>query len=249
MRVLFIGDSIIRGTVGVDFVSQIAADHPDWQIENAGVNGEPIVSIAKRLEKVLARKSFEVIVLQGGSNDLLLPTFAQRGFWFRQALKAQLRAGHVPAVSLKAFEEKYRRTISLAQQRSHASIILVTLGCCGENLTSELNASRNEFNNLIRKAAHDFNCGLADIAVKVDGILATSPPSSYFLDSFVNTAFLDLIRCSLFGQADRLSEKRGQYLTIDGGHLNSRGATIYKEELEKQIALALASKTTESALL
>ncbi|MGV3539297.1 MAG: SGNH/GDSL hydrolase family protein [Rufibacter sp.] len=248
MRILAIGDSLLKGTVGVNFLRKIEAQHTDWEIQNEGANGQPLVSIEKRLKAIPNLDSYDIILLQGGHNDLLLPTFAQKGFWFAQALKSQLREGHIPVNSPEAFEASFRSVISYIQARSAAKLILITLTCFGENLTSDLNQQRQVYNSIIRRAAQDFGCGLADAAEKLDTVIAQRPANYYCLEGFLDAAFLDLIRCSYFGLADKLSEKRGQFLTIDGIHVNSKGAQIFAEEVEKQISLALTPKTRKPVM-
>lgn len=249
MNILAIGDSLLKGTVGVNFLKRIYAKHPSWQFQNEGANGQPLVSIVKRLKALPSLSDYDVILFQAGHNDLLLPSFQQKGFWFRQALKSQLREGHIPETSPEAFEEKFRATIAYIKASSTAHLILITLTCFGENLTSPLNQQRQVYNTIIRNAARDFNCGLADAAASMDAVLALRPANFYCLNGFLNAAFLDLIRCSYFGKADVLSEKRGQYLTIDGIHINSRGAKLFAEEVETQILKAATPQTAEPASL
>ncbi|KAA9340925.1 SGNH/GDSL hydrolase family protein [Adhaeribacter soli] len=234
MKILFIGDSLIRGSQGVNFVKQIAREHPDWQVENAGVNGETLNKIAARLKaKIAAGQVYDTIVLQGGTNDILLLEFNQKGFLFRQAYAHLRKQGHEP-LAPEAFDKQLRELLEYLQAHTAAKIVLITIGCINENLQAEQNAKRRIYNNIIRKTAAAFNSPIADPTVEIDTILSQKQTRNYFLESFFHTAWFDLVGCA-FGFADYLSRKRGLHLTIDGCHLNSRGAAIFKQEIEREI--------------
>lgn len=234
MKILFIGDSLFRGNTGINLVAQTVQEHPGWQVVNAGVNGETLNKISSRLKaKIEAGDVYDIIVLEGGANDILHPEFGRRNFWFRQAAAHLRSQGHDP-LSPPEFENHLRELLQYLQVRTPAKVVLVTMGCLGENLGSALNTQRNVFNDIIRKLAREFSCALADPALKVDALLNRKQTRDYLLENFFNTAFLDLMRCR-FGQADQLSKKRGLFLTIDGCHLNNQGAAIFKREIEKQL--------------
>jgi lysophospholipase L1-like esterase len=238
MKILCIGDSGTRGSVGVSYVKAIAAAHPGWKVENAGVNGEPITSIGKRLiQKLDAGNAYDVIVLQGGANDILLPTFAGRGFWFNKALEHCRRIGRNPLPDPADFGNALREILEATRSRTKAKIILTTIGCLNENLRGGLNDQRRAFNDVIRRMARQYGCRLADPSGPVDQLLSQRRTRDYFLESFFNTAFSDEVVCKVPGGADWLSRKRGLHVTIDGGHLNSVGADLFRRALEEQLLL------------
>jgi hypothetical protein len=155
--------------VGVSYVRAIAAAHPEWKVENAGVNGEPITSIGKRLLRKLDKgKTYDVIVLQGGANDILLPTFAKRGFWFNEALAHCRRIGRNPLPTATDFGKALREIIEATRSRTEAKIILTTIGCLNEDLRGGLNDPRRAFNEVIRRVAREYGCRLADPSGPLD---------------------------------------------------------------------------------
>jgi len=238
MRILFMGDSIIRGSQGVNFLQFLAFKHPDWEIENAGVNGDTLTCIAKRLKKKIAYDAdYDSIVFEAGYNDILLPAFKNKNFLFRSALSYLLKKQYNPLGSPEAFAPAYQDIIRYLLSRTSAKIILTTLGCINENLDSELNQQRWAYNQIIRQTAQDFTCALADVSPKFDKILSQQKNQDYFLEFFFNTAALDLFHYKYLHRADELSRERNLLLTIDGVHLNSRGAGIFMKEIEKQLLL------------
>ena len=77
MRILFIGDSLVKGSVGVNWVKIFASKHKNWIVENAGKNGETLAMIHRRLMKKLDQAKYDVIFFEAGVNDILIPGFNQ----------------------------------------------------------------------------------------------------------------------------------------------------------------------------
>jgi len=235
MKVLFIGDSLIRGSIGMNWVKRIAFKNPDWTVENAGVNGDTLIKIKQRLDKKLESSQYNVIFFEAGINDLLIPAMTNKGFLFRQAQKYLLTKGYNPLAEHADFEKEFRQCIYDIKAKTTASIILTTLSCMNESLEDPLNKKRCLYNHIIRDVARETGCGLVDAGALFDGYLRRCRTKNYFLESFFNARYFDKFQCSVLGCHDQLSKKRRLHLTIDGVHLNSRGANIYRDETEKQI--------------
>lgn len=235
MRILFIGDSLIRGSVGMNWVKRIAVKNPDWIVENAGADGETLIKIKQRLDKKLEREQYDVIFFEAGINDLLIPAMADKGFLFRQTQKYLLAKGYNPLSEPAVFEKEFFQCIYDIKKKTAANIILTTLSCMNESLEDSLNKKRCIYNHIIRNAAKENGCGLVDAGALFDGYLRRCRTKNYFLENFFNTTYFDKFQCSVLCCPDYLSKKRRLHLTIDGMHLNSRGANIYRDETEKQI--------------
>ncbi len=238
MKVLCIGDSFTRGSVGVSYVKAISVAHPEWKVENAGVNGEPITSIGKRLLRKLDKgNTYDVIVLQGGPNDIMLPTFARRGFWFNEALTHCRRIGRNPLPNATDFGKALREILEATRSRTDAKIIMTTIGCLNENLRGGPNDQRRIYNEVIGRLAREYGCRLADPSGPLDQLLMQHQTRDYILKNFLNTAFWDEIVCKVPGGVDWLSRKRGLHVTIDGMHLNRTGADLFRRAVEEQLLL------------
>jgi lysophospholipase L1-like esterase len=236
MRILFIGDSIIRGTVGVDWVRELANAFPEWDITNRGVNGDTLVKINQRMEAIFQKgASYDHVVFGGGANDLLIPHLASKGFLFKAAHKHLLKEGYAPKISMREFEEAYTQTVDLIRSYTNARIILLTVGRMNELSSFYLNEKREEVNNVIRKIAKRDQCMVADAGKRMDEYLENKETKDYFLENFFRVSWLDKWQCALFKRADSLSEERGLLLTIDGLHLNSIGGAIFRDEVEKHL--------------
>jgi lysophospholipase L1-like esterase len=230
MKILFAGDSITKGALGASFVDIIAKRHPDWQIKNLGKDGATFNRIIERLlDYPSAENDFDYVVLQGGYNDLLLPTFQHKGRWFRFAYTQQIKKGlrPLPADADEAFvilSEAIKKIKALFRGK----LILAGIACVGENVQSELNRQRNVLNAVLEKIAATENTGFANTQNKFDGFLQNELPSDYCIESFWAVTVLDRIT-TLF------SNKRKLYLTIDGVHLNQQGAALFAASVLEMI--------------
>lgn len=233
MRILFIGDSLVKGSVGVNWVKIFASKHKNWVIENAGKN-DTLTMIHRRLMKKLDEKEYDIIFLCAGVNDILIPEFLQKGYWFRNAGKYLLKKGARPQQDVAAFGKHYRQCINDIQRKTNAPIIVSTMGCINEDLDAELNKKRCAYNKIIREIAREEELGLVDAGALFDGYLRRYKTHNYLLEDFFNMTWFDRIWCRL-GCQEHLSKKRGLYLTVDGVHLSKEGAKIYYIETKKQL--------------
>jgi lysophospholipase L1-like esterase len=205
-------------------------------IKNEGIDGDTLGHICDRLKVSLRFQRPDVIVLQGGYNDLILPTFQQRGLLFRLACKQQLKKGLVPMESAEELEEKLRETTRYVKANSNAKIVLLTIGCIGEKTDHPLQQKRQLFNTVIRSVAAEEKIALADCGTAFDNYLGQGfVSSSYLLQSFWSIVLKDRIASKQKGGTERLSRNRGLQLTIDGVHLNEKGAALFCEEVVKAV--------------
>src|SRR5688500_9525898 len=108
MKILFIGDSLIKGSVGVNWVKRLAIKNPDWIVENEGGNWETLTKIKQRLDKKLKESpDHDIIFFEAGINDLLIPAMADKSFLFRQAQKYLLAKKYNPLNEPGTFEKTF----------------------------------------------------------------------------------------------------------------------------------------------
>ncbi len=240
MKILFIGDSIVKGKLGVSFVDMIAKRFPLAKITNLGVNGENLNIISKRLLLQLKKvNDYDYVVFEGGGGDVFLPHFLEKGKLFEFAHWVQTKKGMVPNTTKAAFYSAYKATIVEAKKLHKGKIILLTYGCLNENLDFKLNAKLEEYNNAIRQIAEEENVLLADAGARMVDYLKDKPQTDHCLESFWTVTYSDPFITFFKGGASYLSKKRKLLVTIDGVHLNDRGAGFYyeciKDVLEKDL--------------
>src|SRR5690349_7630484 len=112
MKFLFVGDSITKGSLGVSFVDMIAKDIKPARCINAGVDGDTISNITNRLFDQLKRHpDSDIVVLQGGYNDIFLPSFEHKGKLFKFAFTQQLKKGLIPLQTARDFQTHLEKVI------------------------------------------------------------------------------------------------------------------------------------------
>jgi lysophospholipase L1-like esterase len=223
-QILFIGDSLTEGKLGVSFVDMIKHKYPDIYCDIEGRGGDTLREVATRLIRILKKgeRKYSTIVIEAGHNDILIPHIISRWPFMRNKwLTSVSQIGIV-------LDQLLKTTTSLTD----AKIILTTLSCIGEIYDSQLNQERRLVNELITIIGYRYNAYIADVSSSFDKILLHSNSSNYLMDNPINIV-IDYFRSKKVVWADKISKKRNLELTIDGGHLNSKGATIYCREISK----------------
>lgn len=221
---LFIGDSITEGKLGINFIEMIKSKYPDFFFHNKGKGGDTLLEVTERLIKILKEDmhKYFVIIIEAGHNDILLPYIKQR--WPFMSIKKV-----TPISEMGTLLDQNLKTIN---SLTSAKIILTTLSCIGEIYNSQLNQKRRLINEQIQRVGYEYNAYIADVSTNFDDIIINSSSSRYLIDSPINLA-IDYFRSKKSRWADRISGKRNLKLTIDGVHLNSKGAQIYCREISK----------------
>ncbi len=188
MDILFIGDSIIEGSIGVNFLPIIERGRPELNLLNYGLNGDTLPGIRMRLLQILGQgHQFSSIIMEGGHNDLLISS------WMRQ------EDGQVGQLA-----KLLGKTVSEVKAVHKGDLVLTTLSCLGEDLETEPNQQRQILNQAIIELGKKFDCRVADVGKAFDDELRGKDEDDDFL-----------------------------YLTIDGVHINKKGATLYAREIIK----------------
>jgi lysophospholipase L1-like esterase len=233
---LIAGDSLAAGHIGIGFTRYLTID-AEQQIMLRGIDGDTMLGVTSRVLKYLGSgrisEAVDALIIECGGNDVLLPKVITSGGEEAQAAAKTLIRSDAPALEdPKEFGRQYAlqldrilaRWEELGLQAGHVAIVLIPL--LGEELDSQLNASRVSYNEEIRTLAHQRSLTVLDFAL--DAFLRSQPTEhSGFLLENPQDCLLD---AQLIGgdpdAADRLSDQRGLLLTTDGIHLNSRGARL-----------------------
>ena len=227
-KILFIGDSITEGKIGVGYVDIIQQKFPEFQCKNYGRGGDTISGIFMRLLKILKTptEKYDIIIIEAGHNDLFLP-YVKIKWNFTSIRKI------TPINKIKDFYDNGLRAISL---HTKAKIIVTTLSCLGEDLNNPINQQRRLVNSQIKEVGSKHGAYIADVSPVFDKILKKSISSYNLLNHPLNLP-LDYFRSKRINWVEKISKKRGLLLTIDGGHLNSKGALIYAKEISRILDL------------
>lgn len=225
--VLIIGDSITEGVLGIDYVKMLQNKFPNFQFCNMGLGGDTLQGIADRLLAEISINRYDIIIIEAGHNDIILPKMKEINFLFRLAYNKLIRRGSIPTTNPDKFEKKYTWLITKIRAMCKSEIILTTLNCLNEDLSSDTNKKRAHLNQIIKKVALYHSCVIADVGKVFDEELANTNNYSKFLDNFFNTFFFDALKTKTIQDTISLSNKRKLKLTVDGVHINLEGAKIY----------------------
>lgn len=227
-RILFIGDSITEGKIGIGYVDIIQHNFPEFQCQNYGRGGDTVSGVFTRLLKILKThtETYDIIVIEAGLNDLLLP-YVKKKWKFTSIRKV------TPLHKIKDLYDRGLKAISL---HTKAKIIVTTLSCLGEDINSPINQKRRLVNTQIKEVGSKHGAYIADLSSIFDKILKRSISSYNLVDHPLNLVF-DYFRSKRMNWVEKISRKRRLVLTIDGGHLNGKGAIIYAKEISRILNL------------
>ncbi len=227
-KILIVGDSLAGGWPHQNFPHLLKKMLPRYQVIARPSGGQTLIAVGERAEKMIGEILPHILVIEAGTNDLLLPALERRGGSVKMLAFRMRQRGYVPIEDPSEFKEAYAGIIDKVRKKV-VGIVLTTIPCVGEDLSSELNQRRKEYNQAIRELANERNLLVADVAERFQRFLGQrSWSGKYLLDSFIGI-LLDPLRCSTKGGAEVVSRKRGLLLTVDGVHLNPQGAFLFAE--------------------
>ncbi|MEW6555590.1 MAG: GDSL-type esterase/lipase family protein [Actinomycetota bacterium] len=244
---LIVGDSLAGGLPYLSFSSLLKGMLHDWRITSDAAGGDTLAGIGTRLERLLGERAPDAVVVQAGSNDILLPALAARGGLCRKLVKRIEACGSIPTTGLEDFRELYSRTLECAASVV-GHVLVVTIACIGERMESDLNRRAAQFNEIIREEAASHGACVADVGKAFRKVLVPFEAQSGFLLDSVMCTLTDTFHCLTPRAADRLSGRRGLVLTMDGVHLNRCGARLYAETVAAALESAAYMTFNEAAL-
>jgi len=253
MTVLLIGNSLTAGNLGIPWSRYLkfpGGNSSDIRIKNWGLDGDTLHGVRNRLEQFLSMGIPDILVIQTGANDILLPEMASRGKDWSLFVDEMIKRGSVPVSGPEEFNSAYNEMIGFASSRGmdNRNIICVTIPPIGENLESGRNMKRLEYNRELRRAVEDAGAVLADVATAFEEELRKIGLFSDWFFSGPGGFAADVKEVRRGKGAMGLSEERGLYLTMDGAHLNERGAELMGNVISSAIAVT-ARRTLRSTVL
>ncbi|MBB4826280.1 lysophospholipase L1-like esterase [Sporosarcina luteola] len=224
MKIALIGDSLTEGRPGVSFVNILKEKYPNSTFVNLGKPGETVKSLHSRLTKTNLDSNYDLAFLWIGVNDV-----------YSKLLKVQAQ----PVVeNHQEFSEFFNEVLRMVLP-SARHVVVVSPAIVGEDLQNPSNCEVRELSSLIQSITkNDPTICFLNMQSVFEKELANVHSSDY-----ISTGVMRVMKDVLFytnpARIDRLSSKRGLYLTLDGIHLNSKGALRVAEEYASMIDLLL----------
>lgn len=215
MKIACIGDSLTEGRPGVSFFKLLTTKHRHIEFNNLGKPGETVKSLHSRLEKSKLATYYDLSFLWIGVNDV-----------YAKLLKVQAQP---VTKDHQEFKDYYVNCLEMILASSK-HVVLVTPALIGETTKNAPNKELKELSSIIQSISSKYaNVSFLNIQAVFEHHLEQINSSDY-----MNTNVMRVMKDVLFYKnplrIDRLSKKRGLHLTLDGVHLNSKGAELVMEE-------------------
>lgn len=215
MKVGLIGDSLTEGRPGVSFYNLLKLQYPHISFDNLGNPGETIKSLLTSLEKAPLQFSYDLLILWIGVNDV-----------YSKLLKVQAQPVAKDHIE---FEEYCLKVLEKAHAASK-NVVLVSPALVGEDLQNHSNQEIKELTSIMDSVAlKSGNIYFVNMQNLFKEHLENLECSS-FINKNVMRVLLDVLFYKNPLRIDKLSQKRGLHVTLDGVHLNSKGANIVAQQ-------------------
>ena len=227
MRIAFVGDSLTLGVPGCSYLDILRKRVRDHTLINLGRGNDTVISLYRRMTRLRVDNPFDMAFLWVGVNDV--STGASRLAHVVNAVRGQPRAQ-----DLDEFRTYYRLTLDLLCVCA-SRVIAVSPALKGEKIDTEWNRRLDDLAGVIEDlVACREGAAYLDLRSTFVRELAGKQASDYLLVSPLQVV-LDVLTLRSREQIDRKAVERGLYLTLDGVHLNGRGAGIVARAFQERI--------------
>lgn len=248
MRVVFFGDSLTEGIPGAAYLDALArraaadARMRDIELVNAGVGGDTIVNLARRMDHDVVPLAPDWVVVFVGVNDaatwLLRRSFptpwSYRTWRYFREYKGVRRA-----VTPERYLRGLRGLVDGMHARTDARVALCTPAASGESPGSHAWRALDRYAEAVRWVASERDCALIDVHAAFECALAGRPR---------RTPRQWLAAIKPLGPEDddieTIARERGYLLTFDGTHLTSRGADLVAGALYDWLSAVVTADST-----
>jgi lysophospholipase L1-like esterase len=230
---VFFGDSLTEGTHGASYLAVLrrmldeTPDLPGIDLINAGVGGDTVENLQRRLTTDVVPHDPDWVVVFIGTNDCtfwLVNGGLLRRLVFRNSRRyfAQEK-GVTAAITPQRYEAGLRALVAEIRQRTRARIVL----CAPPPVGVEPYALRwrlmSRYADAVRRVAAATDCDLIDLHARWSAVARALPRRS------LTQRWRGLMgKLHGDGSADieTLARERGYILTFDGVHFSARGASL-----------------------
>ncbi|HVP21335.1 MAG TPA: GDSL-type esterase/lipase family protein [Anaerolineaceae bacterium] len=233
--IVCLGDSITRGLISASFVDQLdqrlAGD--GFHFVNAGVNGDLAYNVLVRLDRVIALRPMNVILMIG-TNDVV-STMSHYNLFISRMTKL------LPRSPTQAwYRENLQKIVSRLKAETNARIALASPPIIGEHLEHRANQRLRDYIAIMQEIAKQE--GLAYLPVyerMADYLKSTGTHAGKAHQPRIFMTAELTWRHLIFKESyESISRRKGFTILTDGLHLNESGAKlvadVYEEYLRRQ---------------
>lgn len=211
MHILFFGDSITHGSLGVGYVQSVATAFPAHRVTSAGVNGDTTYNLLRRVEHdVLARRPDACFILVGINDALSHAEPAARPYY---RLGKGVPRGHITP-------DLFRENLAALLDRLSAAGVRVWAGLPPIETRPDAVAALRGFNSIAAAL-----CAARGIPA-LDLMAAMTPAQVPERPAFTLGSYRDNFVRILQGPRgyEHLAQAGGYTYSFDGIHLTTGGA-------------------------
>lgn len=221
--VVFMGDSITHGRIGVNYVEMIEDQLKGKDIEfiNAGINSELVWNILQRVDEVIQCEPNIVTVLIG-SNDA-------NASMAESNKKSYVRRMKLPRdPDIDWYKESLVSLVKKLQKRTSAKIALLSIPTIGEDPNNPAFIRSSEYSKIVQDVAKEMDVAYLPLHENmVEFLQDTSTNASYPYEKYFGGIIKGIINHYLLRRSwDRIGRSSGFLLHVDYLHLNTEGARM-----------------------
>jgi len=225
MKIAFLGDSITEGALGVSYVDILKTHFSKNDLTNYGKGGDTISSLQKRIRKIEDLADYDTIILFVGVNDLFGKL--TNGYKFIKLLMKQPWAK-----KQSEFTKQYKSTIEYLLNKTNNLIIIPPL-LIGEEVNNKWNIQLDGYVASVKALSSSYSSvTYIDVRKEYIDYLSKKDISNY-MPYKVSDLMKDVKELKSDRDVDERSKSRGLHLTLDGVHINSKGAQIIVDGIIK----------------
>jgi lysophospholipase L1-like esterase len=221
MTIAFFGDSLTEGAIGASYFKILEKKLPEYNLLNYGKNGDPVVGLYKRMNKIVKNEKYNIAFVWIGANDIFVNI--KWHFPIMKTLTFQPWAHNKIE-----FGSYYKKILDMLKNRTD-KIFTISPLLIGEDVNNNWNKQLGELSDIIKNLSNSYEqveyIDLRSIFIQK---LSSRVISNYLPTS--NTGiFFDYFTLKNDEEINKVSSNRGLHFTIDGAHLNCNGAIIVSD--------------------
>jgi lysophospholipase L1-like esterase len=210
MKIVFLGDSLIWGQYGGNFVAEIAARKPEHTLINAGQVGNTILNLLQRLDDVLALEPDGIFIAVGGNDAISYSQPATRPYY------RQVQGVPNGIVTPDLFVRSYRDLLTRVQ----LAHVLAWVALEPAEYNPEVVTAVREFNGLAKATAESFSIPVLNLMTRLTPVHIPQRPPLTLND--INRIGQRIASGWADYEAER--QREGYSFSFDGLHLTPETA-------------------------
>ena len=231
--VVCVGNSITHGQVSYNYVNILSERLSDngYQFVNAGINGNLVYNVVNRLDKIIGCDPDYVTVLIG-TNDVNASLSEKNSARYMKDM------GLPEKPNAEFFRKNLKELISQLKKRTNAKIAILSLPPIGEEIKHIAWQRTKEYSDIIQGIAEADNIDYLPLHENITEYLLAEDhhPRLSYDNGFRRIMIKGIFSHFLLGTSfDKISANNGFLILTDFLHLNSRGAKMTADLIEKWI--------------